>query len=67
MKTREALSGTAKDAEFDAVIADLMKGVRDPASMDQAAREMDAGREEIRSRLGTLEITVDLIRETRDE
>jgi hypothetical protein len=53
--------------EFDAVIADLMKGVRDPAKMDEAARELDEGREEIRSRLGTLNVAVNLIRETRDE
>lgn len=55
------------DAEFDAAIERAMKGVRDPEAMDRAAQEMDEGREEIRSRLGELDIAVDLIREVRDE
>lgn len=54
-------------ADLEATIADLIRGVRDPRKMDEAAREMDEGREEIRRRLGDLDIAVELIRETRDE
>ena len=67
MKTIESPTATTLDAEFDAVIADLMRGDRDPAKMDEAARELDEGREEIRSRLGTLDVVVKLLREARDE
>jgi hypothetical protein len=67
MKIVESPPATGLDAEFDAAIADLTNGVRDPKKMDDAAREMDEGREEIRSRLGTLDIAVQLIREARDE
>jgi hypothetical protein len=35
--------------------------------MDRAAQEMDEGREEIRQRLGELDIAVELTRESRDE
>lgn len=66
-KTIDAPLATAFDAEFDAAIAALMDGVRDPKAMDEAARELDEGREEIRSRLGTLDVAVKLIREARDE
>ena len=44
-----------------------MKGIRDPDAMDQAAREMDQGREEIRQRLGDIQVAVELIRQVRDE
>jgi hypothetical protein len=56
---------TDPDAEYEAAIERAMRGVRDPVAMERAAREMDEGREEIRSRLGELEIAVDLIRDAR--
>ena len=67
MKTIEAPPATDLDAAYTAAVERAMKGYRDPRAMDEAAREMDEGREEIRSRLGELDIAVDLIREARDE
>jgi hypothetical protein len=66
MATAEKPSATDFDAEYDAAIERAMHGVRDPVAMERAAREMDEGREEIRSRLGEVEIAVDLIRDARD-
>ena len=54
-------------AELEQTIQDLIKGIRDPDAMDRAAQEMDEGREEIRQRLGVLDIAVELVRESRDE
>lgn len=67
IKTIESPPDTELDAAYRAAVERAMKGVRDPKAMDEAAREMDEGREEIRSRLGELNIAVDLIREGRDE
>ena len=67
MKTIEAPPATDLDAAYSAAIERAMKGFRDSQAMDEAAREMDEGREEIRSRMGELNIAVDLIREGRDE
>ena len=47
-------------AELQQAVADMIRGARDPAAMDEAAREMDEGREEIRRRLGELDIAVTL-------
>jgi len=66
MATAEKPPPTDLDTEYEAAIERAMKGVRDPVAMERAAREMDEGREEIRSRLGELEIAVDLIRDARD-
>jgi hypothetical protein len=54
-------------SELEKTVQDLIKGVRDPDAMDRAAQEMDEGREEIRQRLGELDIAVELTRESRDE
>lgn len=67
VKTVDTPPTAAFDAEFAAAVDRAMKRVRDPKAMDEAAREMDEGREEIRSRLGELNIAVDLIRDARDE
>ena len=67
MKTIEAPPATDLDAAYSAAVERAMKGIRNPRAMDEAAREMDEGREEIRSRMGELNIAVDLIREARDE
>ena len=45
----------------------MIKGVRDPDAMDRAAREMDEGREEIRQRLGELNLAVELTDPDEDE
>jgi hypothetical protein len=43
------------------------KKVRDPAAMRRACQRLDAAREELRSRVGTLDVSVDLIRSGRDQ
>ena len=42
------------------------KGERDPDAMDQALKELDLGREELRKRIGTVNIAVDLIHHARN-
>jgi hypothetical protein len=54
-------------AELEAAVADLIKGVRDPEKMRKAAERMDRMREEMRQRVGEVEIAVDLVRQVRDE
>jgi hypothetical protein len=54
-------------AELEEAVDRLMKGIRDPEIMQQAAQEMDTAREELRKRHGEMNIAVDLIRESRDE
>ena len=52
---------TASDmAALEATIADLIAGVRHPEKMDEAARELDEGREEIRRRIGETNIAAEL-------
>ena len=52
-------------ADLERTIENMVKGIRDPAAMDRAAREMDEGREEIRRRLGELDMAAELTE--RDE
>lgn len=56
----------AEIAEMEAVIADLMRGVRDPEKMRRAAERMDRMREEIRQRIGIVDFGVPTIRALRD-
>ena len=42
------------------------KGKRDPEEMKRALKELTQGREEVRNRIGTVNIAVDLIREARN-
>jgi len=55
------------DPEVQAAIDRALEGVRDPESMRQAAERMDMMREEMRARVGNVNLAVPLIRETRDE
>jgi hypothetical protein len=55
------------DPEVQAAIDRALEGVRDPESMRQAAERMDRMREEVRARVGNVNLAVPLIRETRDE
>jgi len=43
----------------------LIRGERDPEAMRKACEEMDAAREELRRRIGTVDVAVDLIRDAR--
>lgn len=53
-------------AELKQAIERAGSAVRDPEIMRRAADRMDRMREELRSRVGELEVAVDLTRETRD-
>lgn len=52
--------------ELDVAMARLMKGVRDPEAGRKAREDMDRMREETRKRIGTVEVAVDLVRDTRE-
>jgi hypothetical protein len=54
-------------AELQRAVDDMIQGVRDPEAMDRAAKEMDEGREEVRQRLGELDIAVELTDPDSDE
>jgi hypothetical protein len=43
----------------------LVRGERDPDAMRAACERMDKMREELRARIGTVDVAVDLIREAR--
>ncbi len=55
------------DPEVQAAIDRALEGVRDLDSMRQAAERMDRMREEMRARVGNVNLAVPLIREIRDE
>ena len=67
MATVEKLAEITVDPEVQAAIDRALEGVRDPESMRQAAERMDRMREEMRARVGNVNLAVPLIRETRDE
>jgi hypothetical protein len=54
-------------AALDIALENVAAGRSDPEVMRQACDEQDQAREELRRRLGELDIAVELIRETRDE
>jgi hypothetical protein len=51
--------------KLDEAIDRLIRGERDPEAMRKACEEMDAAREELRQRIGTVDVAVDLIRDAR--
>ena len=66
MTNTEQPSAITNDmAALEDAVADLIKGVRDPKKMDAAEKELEEGREEIRQRLGELDLAVELT--DRDE
>jgi len=67
MATVEKMAVINVDPEVQAAIDRALEGVRDPDSMRQAAERMDRMREEMRARVGNVNLAVPLIRETRDE
>lgn len=67
MATVEKLAEITVDPEVQAAIDRALEGVRDPDFMRQAAERMDRMREEMRARVGNVNLAVPLIRETRDE
>lgn len=67
MATVEKLAEITVDPEVQAAIDRALEGVRDPDSMRRAAERMDRMREEMRARVGNVNLAVPLIRETREE
>jgi hypothetical protein len=67
MATVEKLAEIIVDPEVQAAIDRALEGGRDPGSMRRAAERMDRMREEMRARVGNVNLAVPLIRETRDE
>jgi len=67
MATVEEPTAITVDPEVQAAVDRVLKGVRDPEAMGQAAERMDRMREEMRQRVGNVDLAVPLIRETRDE
>ena len=63
----EAINTEVTKQEFDELIGKLMRGEpRDPEETRKSCERMDYMREEIRKRVGTVEVAVDFIRELRD-
>jgi hypothetical protein len=67
MATVEVPLAITVDPEVQAAIDRVLKGIRDPAAMHRAAERMDRMREEMRQRVGNVDLAVPLIRETREE
>ena len=53
--------------ELQAAVERLVTGIRDPEAMDKACERMDRMREELREKIGTVEVAVDLIHDARDQ
>lgn len=54
-------------SELELAVDRLVKGIRDPEAMNRACERMDRMREEMKQRVGEIEVAVDLIREAREE
>jgi hypothetical protein len=54
-------------SEIQVAVDRLVKGIRDPDTMNRACERMDRMREEMRKRAGEIEVAVDLVREAREE
>lgn len=65
--TEKALIPAKLLADLEAALVDAAKGRRDPDTITKACRDMDRMREETRKEVGTLDVSVDLIRQGRDE
>ncbi|MFN0055759.1 MAG: hypothetical protein ACKV0T_26750 [Planctomycetales bacterium] len=52
--------------EIDEAVERVVKGVRDPEAARLACERMDRDREELRKRIGTIEVAVELIRDARN-
>jgi hypothetical protein len=61
------INPTEAKRELDAAIERMMSGVRDDEAARKACERMDRMREELRERIGTVEVAVDLIRDARDQ
>ncbi|HVX61232.1 MAG TPA: hypothetical protein VHC19_11535 [Pirellulales bacterium] len=53
--------------DLERTLAQAMTGARDPEEMRKARETMNRMREELRKRIGTVNIAVDLIRDARSQ
>ncbi len=53
--------------DLQVVVENLAKGIRDPEVARKARERMDLEREELRKRIGTTDVAVDLVRDARDQ
>jgi hypothetical protein len=60
------MDATAVTTELQKIADRASKGVRDPQDMRIAIDEMNQAREELRKKIGTVSVAVDLVREARD-
>lgn len=68
LKTTESPPIPAADlAELEEAVADIIQGVRRPEKMEEAARELAEGREEIRRQFGLLDIAARLTDRDEDD
>jgi hypothetical protein len=67
MATIEEPTAIIVDPEVQAAIDRVLRGVRDAEAMRRAAERMDRMREEMRQRVGDVDLAVALIRKTRDD
>jgi hypothetical protein len=67
MPTVEKPAAITVDPDVQVAVDRVLKGVRDREAMRRAAERMDRMREEMRQRVGNVDLAVPLIRETRDE
>lgn len=66
MTTLEKTASIITDPDVQESIDRVLKGIRDLDAMRKAAERMDAMREEMRARVGNVDLAVPLIRETRE-
>jgi hypothetical protein len=60
-------TATDSNKELAEAVHRMMSGVRDPVVAQKAREDMDRMREEIRQRIGTVEVAVELVRDARDQ
>lgn len=60
------MNTTAATTELQEIADRAAMGVRDPQDMRKAVNEMNLAREELRKKIGTVSVAVDLVREARD-
>jgi hypothetical protein len=65
IQTERPAANTEDLAALEDAVSDLINGVRDRKKIDEAAKELEEGREEIRCRLGLVDISAELT--DRDE
>ena len=66
MTHNNSMNTTAVTTKLQDIADRAAMGVRDPQDMRKAVDEMNLAREELRKKIGTVSVAVDLVREARD-